>query len=427
MADRNFGLMSIDHDTTAIVMTAQPLAGYRVLDLTVMTAGPVGTMILGDTGADVIKIEELESGELSRAMGTVYVGKESANFLSQNRNKRSVRLDLKSSAGRDTFLRMAAQADVITENFRPGTMDRLGIGYEAVRAVNPRIVFASISAFGQTGPYAHLPANDPIVQALSGVMAMTGSATGGPVRVGTPMPDFNTAVLLAFSVTAALLHRERTGVGQRLDLSLLGATVFSTLPRDGETFVTGKAPQRLGSGHPSFCPYRNFTGSEGDLFFLACFTEKFWGALCKALNRPDLARDDRSRTNVARCQNRDFVDAALQAEFSRRSTTEILSLMAEFNVPAARVQDLVQALREDPQIRHNRATIEVQHPTAGRFEMLALPVNFHATPAQYRRAAPLLGQHTSEVLAEFGFDAAEVEALRANRVVADLDATDEKA
>ncbi|HMO48366.1 MAG TPA: CaiB/BaiF CoA-transferase family protein [Rubrivivax sp.] len=400
---------------------AQPLSGYRILDLTVMTAGPVGTMILGDTGADVIKIEELEAGELSRGMGTVYVGKESANFLSQNRNKRSVRLDLKSKDGRATFLKMAAQADVITENFRPGTLDRLGIGYDAVKAVNPKIVFASISAFGQTGPYAHLPANDPIIQALSGVMAMTGDADGGPVRVGTPMPDFNAAALLAFSITAALLHRERTGEGQRLDLSLLGATVFSTLPRDGETFVTGKAPQRLGSGHPSFCPYRNYAGSEGDLFFLACFTEKFWGALCKALNRPDLALDARSRTNVARCANRDFVDAELQAEFGRRGTDELLALFAEFNVPAARVQNLVQALREDPQIRHNQATIEVQHPTAGRFEMLALPINFHGTPAQYTRAAPLLGQHTQEVLAEFGFSAEQIEALRAARVVADAD------
>lgn len=402
-------------------MPAQPLSGYRILDLTVMTAGPVGTMILGDTGADVIKIEEIESGELSRGMGTVYVGKESANFLSQNRNKRSVRLDLKSQAGRETFLKMAARADVITENFRPGTMDRLGIGYEAVRAVNPKIVFASISAFGQSGPYAHLPANDPIIQALSGVMAMTGDADGGPARVGTPMPDFNAAALLAFSVTAALLHRERTGEGQRLDLSLLGATVFSTLPRDGETFITGKSPQRLGSGHPSFCPYRNFSGSEGDLFFLACFTEKFWGALCKALKRPDLAQDARSRTNVARCANRGFVDAELQAEFSRRGTDEILTLCAEFNVPAARVQNLMQALREDPQIRHNRMTMEVQHPTAGRFEMLALPINFHGTPAEYRRAAPLLGQHTREVLAEFGFGDDEIEALRTARVVADAD------
>ncbi|WP_151447666.1 CaiB/BaiF CoA transferase family protein [Lacisediminimonas profundi] len=403
------------------VTAPQPLSGYRILDLTVMTAGPVGTMMLGDIGADVIKIEELEGGELSRNMGTVYVGRESANFLSQNRNKRSVRLDLKKPEGRAAFLRMAAQADVITENFRAGTMDRLGIGYDAVRAVNPRIIFASISAFGQDGPYAHLPANDPIIQALSGVMAMTGDAGGDPVRMGTPVPDFNAAALLAFSVTSALLHRERTGEGQRLDLSLLGATIFGTLPRDGETFITGKAPPRLGSGHPSFCPYRNFRGAEGDLFFLAAFTEKFWSSLCQALERPDLATDERSKTNVARCQNRAFVDDALQDEFARRNTDELLALLARHNVPAARVQDLAQALREDPQIRHNNTVIKVEHPTAGTVEMLALPINFHGTPAQYRRAAPVLGQHTVDVLREFGFADEEMDSLLAARAVAQAD------
>lgn len=407
--------------------SAQPLSGYRVLDLTVMTAGPVGTMMLGDIGADVIKIEELQGGELSRSMGTVYVGKESANFLSQNRNKRSVRLDLKTAEGREAFLRMAAQADVITENFRPRTMDRLGIGYEAVRAVNPRIVFASISAFGQDGPYAHLPANDPIIQALSGAMAMTGHPDGEPVRVGTPMPDFNAAALLAFSVTAALLHRERTGQGQRLELSLLGATVFSTLPRDGETFVTGKAPPRLGSGHPSFCPYRNFRSEDGVLFFLACFTEKFWSSLCKALERPDLASDARSVSNVARCAHRAFVDAELQAEFDRRGADELMALFARFNVPAARVQDLVQALRHDPQIRHNGSVIAMKHPSAGRFEMLALPVNFHGSPAQYKRPAPRLGEHTLEILGEFGFAPEEIERLLDARAVADMDNDEESA
>ena len=407
--------------------SAQPLSGYRVLDLTVMTAGPVGTMMLGDIGADVIKIEELQDGELSRSMGTVYVGKESANFLSQNRNKRSVRLDLKTDEGREAFLRMAAQADVITENFRPGTMDRLGIGYEAVRSVNPRIVFASISAFGQDGPYAHLPANDPIIQALSGAMAMTGHPDSEPVRVGTPMPDFNAAALLAFSVTAALLHRERTGQGQRLELSLLGATVFSTLPRDGETFVTGKAPPRLGSGHPSFCPYRNFRSEDGVLFFLACFTEKFWTSLCKALERPDLASDARSVSNVARCAHRAFVDDELQAEFDRRGADELLELFARFNVPAARVQDLVQALRHDPQIRHNGSVIAMEHPSVGRFEMLALPVNFHGSPAQYKRPAPRLGEHTLEILGEFGFSPEDIERLLDLRAVADMDNDKESA
>lgn len=395
-----------------------PLSGIRILDLTVMTAGPVGTMMLGDIGADVIKIEELQDGELSRNMGTIYVGDESCSFLSQNRNKRSVRLDLKKPEAREVFMRMAASADVVTENFRPGTLERLGIGYEAVKKVNPRIIFASISAFGQTGPYAHLPANDPIIQALSGLMAMTGDVGGDPVRVGNPAPDFGAAALLAFGVCAALLHRERTGEGQQFDLSLLGGAIFSMIPRDGETLRSGKAPPRLGSGHPAFVPYRNYRGADGELFFLSCFTEKFWSSLCDALDRPDLKSDARSASNVARCQNRAFVDGELEAIFAKRSTADWLAQLAKFNVPATRVQDLNYALRQDPQIAHNETLIEVDHPTAGKVEMLALPVNFRGTPARYERPAPMLGEHSIEVLREFGFSQAEIDSLTQSGAVA---------
>lgn len=397
-----------------------PLSGYRILDLTVITSGPVGTMMLGDLGADVIKIEELRDGELSRNMGTLYVGDESVNYLSQNRNKRSIRMDLKKSEGREAFLRMAAAADVITENFRPGTMDKLGIGYEAVRKVKPAIIFASISAFGQSGPYAHLPANDPIVQALSGLMAMTGDADGEPVRIGHPYPDFGAAALLAFGISAALLHRERTGQGQQLDVSLLAGTVFSSIPRDGETLRTGVAPPRLGSGHPAFVPYRNFRGADGSLFFLSCFTEKFWTALCEAVGRTDLKNDPRSANNVVRCKNRAFVDSELQAIFGTRTTDEWLKVLEKFNVPAAPVQDLHQALRHDPQITHSRMVVEVEHPTAGKVEMLALPVNFHGTPPRYERHAPRFGEHTLEILREFDFSEKEIDNLLNSKAVAGL-------
>lgn len=397
-----------------------PLSGYRILDLTVITSGPVGTMMLGDIGADVIKIEKLRDGDLSRNMGTIYVGDESANFLSQNRNKRSIQIDLKKREGREAFLRMASVADVITENFRPGTMDKLGIGYEAVRKVNPRIIFASISAFGQTGPYAHLPANDPIIQALSGLMAMTGDAEGEPVRIGHPYPDFGAAALLAFGISAALLHRERTGHGQQLDISLLAGTVFSSIPRDGETLRTGVAPPRLGSGHPAFVPYRNFRGADAALFFLSCFTEKFWSALCEAIGRADLKDDPRSATNVARCENRAFVDGELQAIFGTRATDERLKLLEQSNVPVARVQDLHHALRHDPQIAHSGMVVTVEHPTAGKVEMLALPVNFHGTPARYERPAPRFGEHSDEILREFGFSQSEIDSLLNSKAIAGL-------
>lgn len=394
-------------------MSHLPLEGYRILDLTAMTAGPVGTMMLGDIGADIVKIEDPRRGELSRGIGTVFVEGESSIFLSQNRNKRSVTLDLKSEVGRRTFLRMAEKADVVVENFRPGTVDRLGIGYEAVRKVNPAIVYASISAFGQSGPYAHLPANDPVIQALSGLMAMTGEADGPPVRIGSPYPDFGAAALMAFGVSSALLHRERTGEGQWLDLSLLSGALFSCIPRDGETFRTGAAPGRLGSAHPTFVPYRNYMAGDGEYFFLSCFTQKFWLAMCPAIGRPDLAQDPRFARNVDRCANREALDAELEAVFATRPAGEWLEILGKANVPAARIQDLHRALREDPQIAHNGTVVELSHPTAGRVEMQALPVNFHGTPAQYRRAAPRLGEHTAEVLAEFGFARKEIdEAVR---------------
>ncbi|MGF6653472.1 crotonobetainyl-CoA:carnitine CoA-transferase CaiB-like acyl-CoA transferase [Paraburkholderia youngii] len=388
-----------------------PLSGYRILDLTVMTAGPVGTVLLADLGADVIKVEEPKAGDLSRNLGNQFVEGESVQFLSQNRNKRSIRLDLKSPKGRDAFLRMAEQADVVVENFRPGTVDRLGIGYEAVKARNPMIVYASVSAFGQSGPYAAWPANDPIVQAVAGLMDMTGEAGGNPVRLGAPLPDFGAASLLAFGISAALLHRERHGEGQRIDTSLLSAALFSTIPRDGETLRSGKAPERLGSGHPTMVPYRNYQGSDGRYFFAACFTEKFWQNLCRALGREDLLSDERFVGNTARTANRHALDVILEQQFLLHTAEYWVAHLSAADVPCAIVQDYHTALTQDPQIAHNHAVVEIEHPLAGRVTNIASPVNFHGSPVAYRRAPPTLGQHTAEVLAEFGFAEEEIAAL----------------
>jgi crotonobetainyl-CoA:carnitine CoA-transferase CaiB-like acyl-CoA transferase len=388
-----------------------PLSGYRILDLTVMTAGPVGTVLLADLGADVIKIEEPKGGDLSRNLGNQFINGESVQFLSQNRNKRSIRLDLKSQQGRDVFLRMAETADVVVENFRPGAVDRLGIGYEAVRERNPRIIYASASAFGQSGPYTAWPANDPIVQAITGLMDMTGEAGGGPVRVGPALPDFGTAALLAFGIVSALLDRERHGEGQRIDTSLLSAALFSTIPRDGETLRSGKPPKRLGSGHPTLVPYRNYLGADGAYFFLSCFTEKFWNNLCHALSRPDLLTDPRFTGNTARTAHREELDAILEAEFLKHPADHWIAMLSQADVPCAKVQDYHTALTRDPQIRHVGAVIEMSHPVAGPITNLANPVNFHRTPVSYRRPPPTLGEHTVEILSEFGFSEAETRHL----------------
>jgi crotonobetainyl-CoA:carnitine CoA-transferase CaiB-like acyl-CoA transferase len=397
----------------------RPLDGITILDLTVMTAGPVGTMLLGDMGADVIKVEEPEQGDLARGLGTLFVEGESVQFLSQNRNKRSVRLDLKSQAGRDVFLRLARTADVVVENFRPGTVDRLGIGYEAVKAQNPRVIYASVSAFGQTGPYAGWPANDPIVQAVTGIMDMTGEAEGRPVRVGAPLPDFGAAAMLAFGISAALLHRERHGEGQRIDTSLLGATLFATIPRDGEAVRSGHAPERLGSGHPTMVPYRNYKGSDGGYFFAAAFTPKFWQNLCRALERPDLPADPRFADNRARTDNRDALDAILEQTFAAQPARYWVDRLSACDVPCALVQDYHAALTEDPQVLHNRTVLHFDHPVAGAMTNIANPVNFHGSPAQVRRPPPVLGQHSREVLLEKGFTPEETEQLLRDGTVRD--------
>jgi crotonobetainyl-CoA:carnitine CoA-transferase CaiB-like acyl-CoA transferase len=395
----------------------QPLSGYTILDLSVMTAGPVGTMLLADLGADVIKIEEPNQGDLARNLGTQFAGGESVQFLSQNRNKRSIRLDLKSAEGKNVFLRMAATADVVVENFRPGTVDRLGIGYEAVRAVNPKIVYASVSAFGQSGPYAGWPANDPIVQAAAGLMDMTGEPDGLPVRLGAPLPDFGAAAMLAFGISTALLHRERHGEGQKIETSLLSAALFSTIPRDGEAIRSGKSPERFGSGHPTLVPYRNYKGSDGRYFFAACFTEKFWVNLCSAIDRPELPRDPRFCDNTNRTANRKQLDSLLEGIFAGRPAGDWVKTLSEYDVPCALVQDYHSALTEDPQIKHNGTVLHFSHPTAGEMTNLANPVVMLATPAAVRRPPPLLGEHTEEVLHQHGFSTQEVAGLLAAGVV----------
>lgn len=387
------------------------MGGIRILDLTVMTAGPVGTMLLGDLGADIIKVEEPTHGDLARDLGTQFVNGESVQFLAQNRNKRSIRLNLKCEAGKEVFLRLAKNVDVIVENFRPGTVDRLGIGYDAVKAINPQIIYASVSAFGQTGPYSGWPANDPIVQAVSGLMDMTGEADGRPTRVGAPLPDFGAAAMLAFGISAALLHRERHGIGQRLDTSLLGASLFSTIPRDGEAIRSGKPPERLGSGHPTMAPYRNFQGSDGRYFFTAAFTEKFWANLCEAISRQDLLADTRFASNTARTMNREALDGVLEGIFIQAPAVKWVQLLSERDVPCALVQDYHTALTSDPQVLHSKAVVHFNHPVVGDMTNLANPVNLHVSPATVYRPPPILGQHTEEILQQHGFNADEISEL----------------
>jgi len=286
-----------------------------------------------------------------------------------------------------------------------------------VKERNPRIIYASVSAFGQSGPYAGWPANDPIVQAVAGLMDMTGEPGGNPVRVGAPLPDFGAAAMLAFGVVSALLHRERHGVGQKIDTSLLSAALLSTIPRDGETLRSGKSPKRLGSGHPTMVPYRNYKGSDDAYFFAACFTEKFWRNLCHTLGRPDMLSDQRFTDNTARTANREALDGILEEEFAKHPADYWVNRLTSADVPCARVQDYHTALTTDPQIQHTHAVIDIAHPTVPDLTNIANPVNFHGSPASYHRPPPLLGEHSAEVLREFGFSDTETRELMSAKVV----------
>lgn len=394
----------------------RPLTGYRVLDFTHLAAGPWCTMMLGDMGAEVIKIEPPGRGELARNAGGVYAGGESAIVLSLNRNKKSVAVNLQAEEGRAIIRKLIQTADVIVENFRPGTTARLGIDYEAAARINPRIVYASISAFGQTGPYREFPGNDPIIQAMSGTMALTATRDGKPVRMGAPVPDFAAGILAAYGIVVALLHRERTGIAQKLDLSLLDAQIFTLGPRAMEYFLTGTEPAALGDAHPSFHPYQVFRCKDGRHLYVACINDKFYENFCRAIGRPDLATDPRYRTNQERLAHREELDAILEPLMATRDREEWFRLLTRHGVPCGPVYGLAEAF-SDPQVVQNHVVEETSHPTAGRLPQLKLPIEFAATPAQIDSPPPLLGQHTREVLEALGYGKSEMAALRESGVI----------
>ncbi|OGK82303.1 MAG: alpha-methylacyl-CoA racemase [Candidatus Rokubacteria bacterium GWC2_70_16] len=372
-----------------------PLEGIRVLDFTQMMAGPLCAMLLGDLGADVIKIEPPE-GDAIRRTGDTFLGGETESFLSFNRNKRSVVLDLKAEAGREAGRGLAAGADVVLENFRPGSAERLGVGYEVLRALNPRLVYCSISGFGREGADRARPALDPVIQAMSGIMQLTGSDETGPLRTGFPFSDLVTPLLATIGVLAALRVRERTGRGQRVDLSMLDATIFGMMPRDAYFFATGRTPSRLGNEHYQIAPWNTYATADGRYLMVVAHTEKFWHALITALAAPELGADPRFLSNADRVRNRTALNARLAAAFRTASLDEWTPRLTAAGVLFAPVRSFPEVF-SDPRVRREML-VELDHPTAGRITVLANPLRFSETPATVRRCPPRLGEHTAEVL-----------------------------
>jgi crotonobetainyl-CoA:carnitine CoA-transferase CaiB-like acyl-CoA transferase len=391
--------------------------GVRVLDLSRMLAGPYGSMLLADMGAEVIKIEEPDGGDPMRVMGPPFLPEgESAYFLSINRNKKSVALDLTTPAGRDVFLDLAAHADVVWENFRPGVMERLGLAYATLAGVNPGLILCSISAYGQDGPYRDWPAFDLALQAMGGAMSLTGEEGGRPVRMWLPMGDLAGGMFGAFAVAGALFRRARTGQGAHLDLSLLDCQV-SLLTYVAQYFwADGRVPGRMGSGHASVVPYQALATRDGHLI-IAIFAEKFWGGFCRAVEHPEWEGDPRFVTNRARLAHRETLMALVETVFRDRATEDWLARLHAAGVPAAPILGVDRVL-SDPQVRHRRMVVDVDHPRHGPLPTLGTPVKVDGAMDLPVTAAPLLGEHTDALLSGLlKYPAERLAALRRDGVI----------
>jgi CoA:oxalate CoA-transferase len=374
-----------------------PLAGVRVLDLTHFIAGPYGTQYLADLGADVIKIEGPDGGDLGRGAGTDFVAGESVHFWAVNKNKRSVVIDLKEERGRRVFYRLVGHADVVVDNFRPGVLERLGVDYETLAEINPRIISTSVSAFGQTGPYRDQPGYDLSIQALSGVMSLTGPLDGDPVRCGSPIGDLVGGMVGAMGTLAALHERERTGRGQRVDVALLDSQVSLLMYWATLQLTTGHVQGRVGSGHPTIVPYGSFR-TKDSYVIVAVFGDRFFKLFCETVGLEDLAADPRLKTNPGRVRHCDEVIARVEAALEQRTTQEWLDVLRDVGIPCAPVNDVAQALC-DPHVRDRGMVLEVEHPTAGAIRLLGNPIKT-AAPRQQILPPPLFGEHTNEVLSE---------------------------
>jgi formyl-CoA transferase/CoA:oxalate CoA-transferase len=395
------------------------LDGVRVLDLSRMLAGPYGSMLLADLGAEVIKIEEPGGGDPMRAMGPPFLepGRESAYFLSINRNKKSVALDLERPEGQAVLHDLCRVADVVWENFRPGIMARLGSAPDTLRAINPRLIVCSISAFGQDGPYREWPAFDLALQAMGGGMSLTGEAGRAPARMGLPMGDLAGGMFGALAVTSALFRRERTGEGAHFDLSLLDGQV-SLLTYIAQYFwADGRVPGRVGSGHASVVPYQAFPTRDGHVV-VAVFAEKFWAGFCHAIERPDLAADPRFDSNPKRVERRGELVPVLEAVFRARTTADWLARLQREGVPVAPINSVDQVVN-DPQVLLRRMVVDLEHPTLGTVRTLGTPIAVAGGPPFQPLPPPGLGEHTEPILRQvLGYSRERIDALRQERIIA---------
>jgi crotonobetainyl-CoA:carnitine CoA-transferase CaiB-like acyl-CoA transferase len=386
-----------------------PLTGVKVLELAQIMAGPTCGMMLADLGADVIKVERVPGGDDTRRMDRPSVNGESASFMAMNRNKRGIALNLKLPAAQDALKRMAARADVVTENYRQGTMEKLGVGYESLRKINPAIIYCSISGFGRTGPYADKGGYDLIAQGMSGLMSVTGEPRRAPAKSGGPVCDINAGVLGALGVVSAYVHRLKTGEGQLVETSLFEAGIQQMYWQAAIYFATGEVSGPTGSAHILSAPYQAFRAADGWLN-IGGANQANWERMCRVLGASDWLADARFRTNADRMKNLGDLTEVMNARLKNRKVDELISTLEAEGVPCGRINSIAE-VAADPQALARDMVVELDHPRAGRTRALGLPVKLSRTPGKVSRPAPLLGQHTREVLSEFGFSQTEIQAL----------------
>ena len=406
---------------------AGPLSNIRVLDLSRVLAGPWAGQNLADLGAEVIKVERPKVGDDSRAFGPPWIKdasgsdtKDSAYFTSANRGKKSVTINVAKPSGQELVRKLAAKCDVLLENYKFGDLARYGLGYADLKAVNPRLIYCSVTGFGQTGPYRERPGYDFMIQGMGGMMSVTGEPDdapgGGPQRAGVPIADIITGMYATIAICAALAHRAESGLGQHLDLALLDSQIALLAYQNTNYFATGKPPKRIGNLHPNIVPYQPFRASDGEVI-LACGNDNLFRKFCTAAGCAGLAEDPRFASNGKRVENRTELTHLLQAEFIKRSKREWVEVLEVAGVPNGPINDVAQVF-EEPQVRARGVKIELPHRVAGKLPMVASPMRFSATPLEYRLPPPLLGEHTEEVLRGLlGKSDAEIARLRAEGVI----------